>query len=143
MLRAFSLLCLAAIVCAAGDQPSPEAAVRRAEEAWATAIASRSLEQTIQSYDADGFNTGSAMPPARGLAAIRAVWDDIFNHPDFSLTWKPESITVSESGTTACSSGTWRMTGPDGSGYYLAVWRKQPDGKWKILIGGAWHTRTE
>ncbi len=122
--------------------PTPEAAIRQAEEAWATAIASKSVEETVAFYDPEALTAGSAMTPARGLAAVRAMWVGAFAQKGFSLAWKAEKIVINESETMAYSSGTWRMAGPNATGPYLAVWRKQPDGQWKVFIDAAWYSRS-
>jgi ketosteroid isomerase-like protein len=139
-------LCLAAAM--ASDQvaptlaPSPEAAVRQADEPWVKAIASKSVEQTVALYDAEASTAGSAMPPARGLAGIRAMWAKLFAKPNFFLTWKTDKVVVTESGTMASSTGSWRGAKPNETGPFLAVWRKQRDGAWKVLIDAAWNSRT-
>ena len=46
--------------------PTSEAAVLEADEAWAKAIASKSVEQTVELYDADALTAGSAMTPRCG-----------------------------------------------------------------------------
>ncbi len=126
----------------ATPEPNIEAAIRLADEAWMKGIASKSVEQTVAMYDAEVLTAGSAMPPARGLAAIRAMWTRLFAQPDFLLTWKTDKVVITESGTIASSSGTWRGAKPNATGPFLAVWRKQRDGKWKILIDSAWYSRT-
>ena len=116
-----------------------EMALRTADEAWAMAIAKKSIEETVSSYDPEAVTAGSAMPPANGVAAIRAMWTQLFSDPGFSLAWEIEKIVVTESKTIAYSSGTWRIG--TSSGPYLAVWRKQPDGTWKVLIDAAWYSQ--
>ncbi len=123
-------------------QPSPsaspaEAAVREADAAWARAVAAKSLDQTVACYDPEAVTAGSAMFPAQGLAAFRTQWQQQFAQPTFALTWTVQRVVVLESGTIAYSSGTWKM-GTNLQGPYLAVWRKQPDGKWKVLVDAAW-----
>jgi ketosteroid isomerase-like protein len=122
--------------------PAPEAAIRQADEAWAKAVASKSVEETCAFYDPEALNAGSAMTPARGLDAVRGTWVGAFAQKGFSLAWKAEKIVITESGTMAYSSGTWRMAGPNATGPYLAVWRKQPDGQWKVVIDAAWYSRS-
>jgi len=119
--------------------PTPEAAIRQADEAWAKAVASKSVEATCAFYDPEALTAG-IMTPARGLDGIRKMWVEGFAQKGFSLAWKAERIVITESETMAYSSGTWRMAGPDATGPYLAVWRKQPDGQWKVLIDAAWYS---
>ena len=105
-------------------------------------MASKSVAQTVALYDAEAVTGGSAMMPAHGLAAVRAMWVKAFAEPDFFLTWKADKVVVTESGTIAYSSGNWRMAGPNATGPYLAVWRRQADGQWKVLIDAAWFSST-
>jgi ketosteroid isomerase-like protein len=126
----------------AGSTPTPEDAVRQADEAWLRAVASKSVERTVALYDVEAVTGGSAMMPACGLAAIREMWTKAFAEPDFFLTWKADKVVVTESGTIAYSSGNWRMAGPKAAGPYLAVWRRQSDGQWKVLIDAAWLAST-
>ncbi len=133
------VLSLATAVASLCQAASPEVAVRQVDEAWAKAIAAKSVEQTVALYDAEALTAGSAMPPARGLDAIRAMWTKLFARPDFSLTWQTDKVTITESGTTACATGSWSRAGSSTKAPFLAVWRKQPDGKWKVLVDAAWY----
>jgi ketosteroid isomerase-like protein len=123
---------------AAPDGATTEAAIRDADAAWAEAIASKSIDQTLAFYDPEAVTAGSAMFPARGLPALREHWTKLFARPDFALTWKADRVVVTESATVAYSAGTWSMPGSNENGPYLAVWRKQTDGQWKVLVDAAW-----
>jgi ketosteroid isomerase-like protein len=136
------LVLLLLSVAAAVASPGAEDTIRQADEAWLKAIASKSVEQTVALYDAEALTAGSAMPPARGLAGIRAMWTELFAQPDFFLTWKTDKVVITDSGTMASSTGTWRAAKPGTGGPFLAVWRKQRDGQWKVLIDSAWFSRT-
>jgi ketosteroid isomerase-like protein len=137
-----SVALLTAIFCAPNLDNSPsstsQTAIREAEKAWGTAIASKSLDRTVKAYAQDAVTAGSAMFRARGIADFRAEWAKQFSQPDFSLTWKTENVVVTNSGVIAYSSGTWSQGGDHGP--YLAVWQKQPNGEWKVLIDEAWST---
>jgi ketosteroid isomerase-like protein len=115
-----------------------ETAIRLTDEAWAKAIAAKSVKDSVSFYDADAVTAGSAMPTAQGLAGIEAMWTKLFAQPDFSLNWKADKIAITESGTVAYSTGIW-FWGTDMKGPYLAVWRKQPNGQWKVLVDAAWY----
>jgi ketosteroid isomerase-like protein len=114
-----------------------EMAIRTVDEAWAGAIGKKSIEETVSFYDPEAVTAGSAMPPAKGIAAIRAMWTQLFADPGFALTWKVDKVVITESQTIGYSSGTWNIG--TSSGPYFAVWRKQPDGKWKVLMDAAWY----
>ena len=141
MVRAAALL-IAIILCGPKLQDAEhdaEAEVRKSESAWANAIATKSLDQTIASYAPDAVTAGSAMFSAEGLAEFRNEWANIFARPGFSLSWKTERVAVTKSGTIAYTSGTWSSEGDTGP--YLAVWQKQKDGSWKVVIDAAWQER--
>jgi ketosteroid isomerase-like protein len=117
---------------------SPEEAVRRADQAWLKAITSKSVQDAVDLYDAEAITMGPAMPPAHGPAEIRAMWQKLFAQPNFRVTWKTERIVITDAGKIAAATGTWSGAGETDAGPFLAVWRKQPDGKWKVLIDSAW-----
>ena len=55
-------------------------------------------------------------------------------------------MTVAGSGDLAYSTGTYQMSAPDDSGKsitdhgkYVAVWKKQADGNWKVAVD-IWNT---
>ncbi len=115
---------------------SVETTIRRADAVWAEAIASKSVDQTLAVYAPEAVTEGSAMFRARGLSDFRAGWTRVFAEPDFALTWKTEHIVVTESGSLAHSSGTWQNGKQHGP--FLAVWQKQTDGQWKVIVDSAW-----
>ena len=119
-----------------GSRPGDEASIRAADAAWAEAVGAKSVDRTLAFYDPEAVTAGSAMFPAQGLEPLRANWEKLFANPGFALTWTAQKVVVVESGTTAYSTGTWKLG--DAQGPYIAVWRKQPDGTWKVLVDGAW-----
>ena len=137
LLFAFILSAAVAVTAVENSRTlGPETAVREADIEWAKAVASKSVERTVAFYAPDAVTAGSAMFPASGIAELRAAWADAFANPGFELTWKVEKVVVAKNGNIAYSSGTW----DDGKqhGPYLAVWQKQPDGQWKLIIDSAW-----
>lgn len=55
-----------------------------------------------------------------------------------TLTWKPVKAEVAESGELGYTWGNWKFALPDTTVYgnYFIVWKKQRDGKWKMLLDG-------
>jgi ketosteroid isomerase-like protein len=119
------------------DSPA-EVAVRLADSAWAEAAASNDVDRMLSFYDPDAVFLGTS-PTTHGLDGLRALWDRFFSMPGYKLTWKLEGVAVAASGDIAYSFGPWQETRMrdgelrTGSGYYLAVWKKQPDGTWKVV----------
>jgi len=62
------------------------------------------------------------------------------------LKWEPEFMDISSSGDFGVSTGPWEAqeyrpnTAPIATGYFLTVWKKQADGKWKVLLDGGSET---
>lgn len=55
-----------------------------------------------------------------------------------TLTWEPIFTDVAESGDLGYSWGNWKFVLPDTVYYgnYFTVWKKQPDGTWKMTLDG-------
>ena len=57
----------------------------------------------------------------------------------FTLSWEPVFADVSLAGDLGFTTGPYLVTdnskkNPPGYGYYFSVWRKQNDGRWKVLL---------
>ena len=56
------------------------------------------------------------------------------------LSWGPAWVAVSAAGDLALSTGPWEFRLPEdaakepGTGYFFSVWRRQPDGAWKVAV---------
>jgi ketosteroid isomerase-like protein len=59
------------------------------------------------------------------------------------LKWEPEFMDISLSRDFGFSTGPWEAqeyrpnTAPVATGYYLTVWKKQPEGVWKVILDGS------
>ena len=78
--------------------------------------------------------------------SIRNIFQKLLAIPGVSLSWKPTKVTAAESGDLAYSTGAYEMSAPDDSGKpsidrgkYVAVWKKQADGNWKVSLD-MWNT---
>jgi ketosteroid isomerase-like protein len=61
--------------------------------------------------------------------------------PNFSLTWEPRRSDIAASGDLGWTTGSYvsRGVGADGQpreaqGRYVTIWRKLPDGAWKVVM---------
>jgi hypothetical protein len=56
------------------------------------------------------------------------------------LTWEPETADIASSGDLGFTTGPWEARdygprkNPPAHGYYTSVWKRQPDGQWKVLL---------
>lgn len=75
--------------------------------------------------------------PFIGRDAIRTL---MARSPRGTLKWEPFFAEVSESGDLGYTIGHWEYTDSDTTdsggkslGYYVTIWKKQPDGNWKFV----------
>lgn len=90
---------------------------------------------TFVSYfapDASAYTPG--MPVVTGAEAIGKTFAAMSAAPGFALSWTPTKADVSASGDMGSTAGTYEMTmgGVTDKGKYVSVWKKQPDGIWKV-----------
>ncbi|MCB1183915.1 prolyl oligopeptidase family serine peptidase [bacterium] len=73
-----------------------------------------------------------------GRDAIVALMAPVFGAPGSGLAWAPDRAVAAGGGDLGWTSGRYVAThaGPDGpvrsEGRYVTVWRRQPDGTWKV-----------
>lgn len=101
----------------------------------------KDIDHLLTYYDDDAIWLLANMPILREKDAIRNNWTNWFKTPDSSLSWKPIKVEVSKSGDLAYSFGTYdiQYNNKEGervseTGGYVAVWKKNPDLEWKLLV---------
>jgi len=141
----FLLICALALAATAAagksDSRNPEEqAIRAADAQWSQAASAKDLERTLSFYTDDAILPWPNAPTAAGRDAIRAVWAEEFKDPAYALSWRTEEVVVAHSGDLGYSRGSYDATYTPGDhavrehGKYLAVWRKQPDGAWRVAV---------
>jgi ketosteroid isomerase-like protein len=132
---------------AAGAQtPKPPANSEQplfaADRAFNADTAKRRLDGWMAAF-ADNAVLFAAKPPVVGKDAIRAFYQPNFADPDFSLSWQPTRAEMFPSGDMGYTTGRYELHAKDAKGNkvvrhgsYLTVWRKQPDGSWKVIADG-------
>lgn len=75
----------------------------------------------------------------RGLAAVKQRLGE--DRPGVSLTWSASFTDVSDDGTLGYNYGRYEMRGPGpdgkmriGTGWFLSIWKRQPDGSWRYVM---------
>jgi uncharacterized protein (TIGR02246 family) len=135
-----ALTVASAVGMKAGSQGAEEAAIRAADAQWAQAASAKDLERTLSFYADDAVLPWPNAPAATGKGAIRAIWAAEFKDPAYSLSWRAEEVVVASSGDLAYSRGSYDATYTPGEhavrerGKYLAIWKKQPGGTWKVAV---------
>ena len=115
-------------------------AIRELERMAREAAEAKDLERYLSFYADDAVLFWPGMPMVTGRAAIREFMQGFFSMPAFSLSFETAKVEVSQAGDLAYTYGTNKVTlvAPDGKkmkdqGKYLTVYRKQPDGAWKVV----------
>lgn len=136
------------VSCAPQEPPPPpdtraadEAAIRDADAAWSKTAEAKNLDAMIAYYTDDAISMPPNEPLASGREAVRKAMGAMFALPGFSLKWQAAKVEVARSADIGYSQGTYEfgMTDPKGKpimdhGKYLTIWKKQPDGTWKVAV---------
>ena len=149
-------LVLSVVVIGAGlacrQQAPPDAraaderAARDADRATLKAAQVKDLERNLSFYTDDASVFPPNAPIATGKEAIRAFLAQGFANAGFAIDWQPTKVEVSRGGDLAYTQGTYELTmnDPKGKpvterGKYVNVWKKQPDGTWK-MVADIWNS---
>ena len=108
-------------------------AVRATERAFAKSMADRDLAAFTRFIAPDAVFMDGA-DAARGAEAVVAAWRDLFKGAAAPFSWEPQIIQVLPTGQLALSSGPVYNAKGERSGTYSSVWRREPDGNWRIVL---------
>ena len=114
-------------------------AVRKADSASLKAIQEKDIDQVLSFYWNDVMWLMRDIPTIKGKEGVKEMWSGFFNDPNSWIDWKTIKVEVSNSGDLALSAGTFeiRQTDEEGktvteNGESVVVWKKAPDGNWKL-----------
>jgi ketosteroid isomerase-like protein len=109
------------------------------ESQFAAAVAAGGGKAFASWFAEEGVTLGNGRPPVIGKEAIaaQAQWDP----KDYQLTWTAQGAQMGPSNDMGFTWGHYDGTGKDAhgqpvthSGRYMTVWKKMPDGSWKVLL---------
>ena len=99
------------------------------------------LDTIIASFTDDARVLAPDIPMAEGWEASRAVFANLEALPGYSLEYSPAIADVGGAADLGYTIGTYHMKlpGSDGiiadiDGKYLTIWKRQPDGTWKVAV---------
>ena len=127
------LTALVSVACAPSVNVEQERATLLAlDREWSQST--KDIDKFMSYFAADGSVYPPGMPVETGAAAIRETFTKMSAAPGFALQWTPTKAEVSASGDLGSTAGTYEMTmgGVAEKGKYVTVWKKQPDGSWKV-----------
>jgi ketosteroid isomerase-like protein len=139
------VLCIALITLSCGqakvDLKAEEAAIMKADAAWAALAAEgKEVEKIISYWSDDAVVLSPGQPAVKGKDALRKMVEESKNIPGFSITWKSSDIHFSPDGKLAYMYGENLVSMNDSTGNKISipgrgytVWRKEADGTWKCV----------
>ena len=105
---------------------------------WSKTAAANDLEGTVSYYSDDATLLPPNASAVTGKPAIHALWASMLS-PGSTISWQANKVEVSRSGDLAYLTGSYSDTAKDPQGHVVTdhgkeveVWKKQPDGKWKV-----------
>ncbi len=109
------------------------------DRAWATlAAAAGPVDSVVDYWTADARIILAGQPVLVGADALRQMVTGTRAIPGFRISWSPDSAVVSPAGDFGYTYGANQITAPDSTGTlhtaegrYIAIWRKEPDGRWR------------
>ena len=94
----------------------------------------KDMNKFVSYYASNASAYPPGMPVATGSAAIMNAFMTMSSTPGFALKWTPLRAEVSAAGDVGYTVGAYEasMNGATEKGKYVSVWKKQPDGTWKV-----------
>jgi uncharacterized protein (TIGR02246 family) len=113
----------------------------QADRDFDRATAEAGTEGWVSYFAEDGLMFGNDGRITMGAEAIREAMEPAFANPDFSLRWEPVDADVSSADDLGYTHGKYTLTttNPEGEqvtlyGKYVTIWKKQPDGAWRVVV---------
>jgi uncharacterized protein (TIGR02246 family) len=122
----------------ADNRSADERTLRELDAQWSRAAAANDLEATVSYYADDASVLPPNAPTVAGKPAIRTLWSSMLD-PKVSVSWQAVKVEVARSGDLAYLLGAYRVDSKEtqgktlDQGKFVEVWKKQPDGKWKVV----------
>lgn len=109
------------------------------EARFAKDVAERGGKAFADWFADDGVVLGNGQAPVIGRVAIAK--STTWLPRDYQLTWTPTDAMMSPSGDMGYTWGHFEGHSKDAngnpvttSGRYMTIWRKEPDGQWKVVL---------
>ena len=116
-----------------------ESDVRCQEIGFSKAAERRDRDAFVAFIDDDARFVGRSV--RRGPVEISAAWGAFFEDDGPAIKWRPRFVEVLEDGKLALTRGPYRLIDRDADGgtverwgTFNSVWRKQADGKWRVVF---------
>jgi ketosteroid isomerase-like protein len=109
------------------------AQVRATEIAFANTMADRDLK-AFASHVADEAVFFGQRGEMRGRRAVVDGWKAFFTETAAPFSWRPDTVSVLDSGNLALSSGPVFNAQGRRIGTFNSMWRLEQDGRWRVVF---------
>ncbi|MBI3670926.1 MAG: DUF4440 domain-containing protein [Acidobacteria bacterium] len=116
-------------------------ALMKTDQAFSEATATRGLEGFRSFLAEDVATLRPDKPIITGQDAVAEVWRSLLASPTLAIRWQPLRAAISSGGDLGYTIGSFEITRSDeqgkrvaGTGKYVTIWRKQPDGSWRVVF---------
>lgn len=136
---AMAFLVMSAVTVAAscaGEAPDVkqlQEQLRATETAFAKTMADRD-HAAFATFIADEAIFYGRAGEIRGRQAVVDAWAGLFEGKEAPFSWRPESVSVLDSGTLGLSSGPVFDPAGKQTGTFSSIWRRTPDERWEIIF---------
>ena len=114
-------------------------ALMAADRSFDSVVAVRGVEGWVSFYTDSAMEIPESGEPVVGRDAIRTHMSGLLSDTTLKLRWAPDRAEASADGSLGYTTGHWRLLAHDSAGEheayrgkFLTVWRRQPDGNWKV-----------
>src|SRR5690349_20739809 len=129
----------------AADPDAVKQSIKADEAKWNKDVKAKDTEGLAGHYADDAFVVPPGAPPADGMTQIRQFYARALTDPAIDVTIANDKVDVGSAGDLAYSRGHFSEKYTDSktgkvmtsTGSYLAVYKKQDDGSWKIVADHA------
>ncbi len=122
------------------NRVADESTIRNLDAQWSKTAGAHDLDGVVSYYSDDAVVLPPNAPAATDKQSIRTLWAGLAA-PNVSISWQASKVEVAKSGDLAYSIGTYTdsVKDPQGKlisdkGKFVEVWKKQPDGGWKVVV---------
>lgn len=144
-MKLFLLLCIMALLgCGGNGKHDPgqlKAQIISADTTMSRLAAAEGFHSSILAYaDTNLVRLSEGHLPVIGKNAFAKSFDK--SNDTKAISWVPVDAEVAKSGELGYTWGNWKFIGRDTVlyGNYFTIWKKQPDGTWKVALDGGNNT---
>jgi ketosteroid isomerase-like protein len=126
------------ISCAKSAKQSYAGQLMKADRDFSALSQKEGMHKAFLAFIADsGVILRDNAWPLRGRSALAELYSK-GSDSSFVLIWEPAFENISAGGDLGYTWGYYKSkvkaTGEEGSGTYITIWQRQPDGTWKFVV---------